>query len=115
MVKSVLAVNTRGLREWFFQRLTAVVMVFYSVGMLFYFFNHPNLEFIDWRALFNHASMKVATLLFIASMLYHTWVGLWTVMTDYIKPFFLSMLAHVFVLLMLVACFFWALEILWSI
>ena len=115
MVRSVLAVNTRGLREWFFQRVTAAVMAIYSVGMILYFFSHPNLDFIDWRALFSHVGMKVATILFVAAMLYHTWVGMWTVMTDYIKPFLLSMIMHVLVLLTLTACFFWALEILWSI
>jgi succinate dehydrogenase / fumarate reductase, membrane anchor subunit len=115
MVKSVLGTNHQGLREWLVQRITAVIMAVYSVGMIAYFLLNPNLDFIDWHTLFVHTGMKVATILFVTSMLYHTWIGMWTVITDYIKPMVLALLAHMVILLTLVACFFWALEILWGI
>ena len=51
--------------------------------------------------------MKVATVLFILSLLFHAWIGIWTIFTDYVKPYVLRAVLNVLVLLMLAACFFW--------
>jgi succinate dehydrogenase / fumarate reductase membrane anchor subunit len=113
MVKSVLGVNHQGLRDWFVQRISAVVMAVYSIGMIAYFLMHSSVDFAGWHSLFAHTWMKVGTLLFVASLLLHAWVGMWTVFTDYAKGFAVTL--NVFVFLALAACFFWALLILWGV
>jgi succinate dehydrogenase / fumarate reductase membrane anchor subunit len=115
MVKSVLGVNHQGLTDWLIQRVSAIVMVFYSVGLLSYFVMNPNVDYTSWRLLFSHAWMKLATLLFILSLLFHAWVGMWTVFTDYIKPFVLRFILQLLVFLSLVSFFFISLFILWSV
>lgn len=115
MVKSVLGVNHQGLRDWLFQRVTAVIMAVYSVGLIAYFLMASNISFDDWHSLFAQAWMKVATLLFVLALLYHAWIGMWTVVTDYIKPVALALLAHTVIFLTLVTSFFWALVILWGV
>ncbi len=115
MVKSVLGVNHRGLRDWLFQRVSAIVMSIYFLGMTTYFLWNTHLDYIDWHNLFTHVWMKVATIIFIFCLLYHTWVGMWTIVTDYIKFTSIALITHTLVFFTLVASFFWALAILWGI
>jgi succinate dehydrogenase / fumarate reductase membrane anchor subunit len=115
MVKSVLGVNHRGLTDWLIQRISAIVMAIYSVGMLVFFIGHTDLTFTDWHDLFAHTWMKAATLLLLASLLFHAWIGMWTIFTDYVKPYVLRLVFHVLVLLALVAFFFEGALILWSV
>lgn len=115
MVKSVLGVNHQGLRDWIIQRVSAIVMAVYAIFLMAYIVFHPDLSFTDWYQLFAASWMKVATLLFILALLYHAWIGIWTVFTDYIKCYVLRALLNVLVLIMLFACFFSGILILWSV
>lgn len=115
MVKSVVGVKHKGLQDWVIQRSSAILMAVYSIGLLAYFISHPNLYFGEWHSLFSHTWMKVATILVIVATLWHAWVGMWTIFTDYIKPFLLRTVINFLVMLMLIACFFWGLLILWSV
>lgn len=115
MVKSVLGVNHEGLRDWIMQRLSAIFMAVYSLGLITYFLFHRQLTYVEWHQLFSYTFIKVATLLFIVCILVHAWVGMWTVFTDYVKPFVLRSILNTLVLLALIAFFFWTLLILWSV
>lgn len=115
MVKSVLGVNHQGLRDWVIQRVSAIFMAVYTLWLIAYFFFHPELSYAEWHALFSNEAMKVATLLFIGCLLAHAWIGMWTIFTDYVKPFVLRCILNMMVILMLIACFIWALLILWGV
>lgn len=115
MVKSVLGVNHQGLRDWVIQRISAIFMAAYSIGLILYILCHPGLSFAEWHNLFAQQWIKVATILFILSLMLHAWVGIWTIFTDYVKPFVIRGILNVLVLLMLFACFFWGVLILWSV
>jgi succinate dehydrogenase / fumarate reductase, membrane anchor subunit len=115
MVKSVLSVNHQGLRDWVIQRVSAILMAVYSIGLIAYIVFNPGLSYADWHTLFSQTWMKVATILFILSVLFHAWVGIWTIFTDYIKSYVMRCILNFLVLLMLAACFFWGILILWSV
>jgi succinate dehydrogenase / fumarate reductase membrane anchor subunit len=115
MVKSVLGVNHQGLRDWLIQRVSAIVMAIFSVGMLIFFATHSDLAFYEWHGLFAQTWMKIATLLFFLSLLYHAWIGMWTIFTDYVKIWWLCVILNIAVILGLVACFLAALLILWGV
>lgn len=114
MVKSVLGVNHQALRDWLIQRVSAVLMTIYFVGLIGFIVLHPNMEYYEWHGLFGHAWMKISTALVFLSLLYHTWVGIWTVLTDYIKIVWLNWVLQIGVILTLIALFFEMLLILWS-
>lgn len=114
MVKSVLAVNHQGLRDWVIQRLSAVLMTVATVGLVVYFLTHPKLSFVEWRMLFSSPLIKVLTILVTLSLVFHAWVGIWTVLTDYVKPALLRFALEVLVFLSLLACFIWSLLIVWG-
>lgn len=115
MVKSVLSVSHQGLRDWTLQRISAIIMAVYSICLVTYIVCTPGLTFAEWHGLFAHTWMKIATILVISGMLFHAWIGMWTVFTDYVKPFVLRSVLSFFVVLILVACFFWGVLILWSV
>jgi len=98
-----------------FQRLSAIVLALYSVGLIGYILLNPELSFGEWHGLFALTSVKVATLLFVLALGFHAWIGLWSVITDYIKIFVLRCLLHTGVILLLTACFLWAIIILWGV
>ncbi|HLF67470.1 MAG TPA: succinate dehydrogenase, hydrophobic membrane anchor protein [Gammaproteobacteria bacterium] len=106
----------QGLRDWVIQRLSAIVMAVYSLGLIFYFLCHPELSFADWHGLFAQTWVKVFTMVFLLSLMMHAWLGIWTIFTDYVKCFVIRSILNALVLLMLAACFFWGLIIIsWSV
>jgi succinate dehydrogenase / fumarate reductase membrane anchor subunit len=115
MVKSVLGVNHQGLRDWLIQRVSAIMMAVYFSGLFYFFATHYDLAYYDWHELFTHLWMKVATLLVVASLLIHAWIGMWTVYTDYVKIFLLNVILSVLTILALISFFLATLLILWSV
>jgi succinate dehydrogenase / fumarate reductase membrane anchor subunit len=115
MVKTVLSVKHQGLRDWIAQRLSALFMTLYVCGLMIYFFLHPHPDFLSWQALFSHAWMKIATVLFATLLMLHSWVGMWTVFTDYVKSSVLCLTLNTLVLFCLAAYFLWVLQILWGV
>jgi succinate dehydrogenase / fumarate reductase membrane anchor subunit len=119
MVKSVLSVNHSGLTQWLIQRVSVVIMSIYTIGLILFLIMHPGttrtVEFTDWHLLFTHGWMKLATLLCVLSLVFHAWVGMWTVFTDYIKLFWLRFILELVVFLALILFFFAALLIVWGV
>ena len=115
MVKSVLGVNHQGLTEWIGQRLSALVMIVYVVGLVAFMVGHAPLDYDQWHDFFANRWIKIATLIFIVSLLYHAWIGMWTILTDYVKSLVFNMVLQAIILLSLVACFFYALLVVWSV
>ncbi len=114
MVSSVLGANHQALRDWVIQRITAVLIALCVLGLGYYFVRHPHFSFVEWRMLFAPTGMKVLTLLIVLALAFHAWVGIWTVVTDYVKSASLRFLIHITVILVLLACFLWSLLIVWS-
>jgi succinate dehydrogenase / fumarate reductase membrane anchor subunit len=115
MVKSVLGVNHQGLRDWAAQRVSAIIMAIYTVGMVLFLVCHrEGLTFAEWHNLFSQEWVKIATLLTLASVLFHAWLGMWTIFTDYVKCYIVRAVLHLFVILLLFASFLWGMLILWS-
>ncbi len=115
MVKSVLGVNHRGLTDWLIQRISAVIMAVYSIGLIGFLMLHSGIGYDDWRGLFAHSWVKIATLLFVLALLFHTWVGMWTIVTDYVKCYVLRLTLEVLLFLALVICFLATCLILWGV
>lgn len=107
------SVNRDGLFDWLVQRCTAIVIGLYTVFLILYFLIHPLVVYADWQTLFLNGWMRIATVIVLVSVLWHAWIGLWTVFTDYIKIKLLRLLLELLVLLLLLAYFVWLLEILW--
>jgi len=102
-----------GLRDWLAQRITAVIMAVYSVIVVFVLLTGKPITYGVWRDLFAQGWMRVATLLFAASLAWHAWVGMRDILMDYIKPDGLRLSLQVGTLLVIAAYLGWAIQILW--
>lgn len=114
MVGSVTSLTRSGLRDWLIQRITAVVLALYALFLLAFILCHQVLTYADWQALFANGFMRVFTFLALLSVVYHTWVGLWTVLTDYIKCSSLRLTLQVIVVIVLLGYLVWGVSSVWG-
>ena len=112
MVRRLVVGAHYGLRDWLAQRITAVIIAVYSVIVAGIVLINAPLTYVVWKDLFAQGWMRVATLLFAASLVWHTWVGVRDILMDYIKPDGLRLTLQVIVLLVLAGYFGWAVQIL---
>ena len=83
MVTQVTNFGRSGLSDWLVQRVTAVIILIYTLVMLWFFATTDALTYDIWRGFHDQVCMRVlngAALLAIAA---HAWIGIWGVSTDY--------------------------------
>ena len=118
MVKNltnVTSLSGNGLRDWLIQRATALVLAAYIIFLLVFILYHHPLEFTTWQNLFSHFSMRLFSTLFLVSLFWHAWVGLWTIVTDYIKLASLRLVTQLFFIITLFLYFIWGLALFWGV
>ncbi len=103
-----------GLRDWLAQRVTAVVMVIYSVLFVVMLLKLPQFDYANWKAMWSGSLMRYATLLFLLSLFFHAWIGMRNIFMDYIKNTGMRLTLYALVILALVAYGAWAVQILWG-
>lgn len=111
---NVTSLTSNGLRDWLIQRVTSLVMLFYIVFLVGFFLAHSSLNYEQWHELFSHRAMRLFSTLFLLSLLMHAWIGMWTIITDYIKPFALRLVVQILIMIGLFLCFIWGLAIFWG-
>ena len=104
-----------GLRDWLAQRITAVVMGFYTLMLLAVLANLPRLDYWHWRALWELPVVRYATVLFLLSLYFHAWIGVRNIFMDYIKDPGLRLTLYVMVIVTLIWYAVWSVQILWSV
>lgn len=104
-----------GLRDWLIQRVTAVVMVLYTLGVVLYLFLQPVVDYNAWTLLFSSHPVKMISLLFLLCVFYHAWIGVRDIVMDYVKPAAIRLLIYVLVILALILYVIWSVQILWGI
>jgi succinate dehydrogenase / fumarate reductase membrane anchor subunit len=112
VVKRLVVGAHYGLRDWLAQRITAVVIAAYAVIVAGIVLKNQPLTYGVWRELFAQGWMRVATLVFAVSVVWHTWVGVRDILMDYVKPDGLRLALQVVVLLVLAGYLGWAVQIL---
>jgi succinate dehydrogenase / fumarate reductase membrane anchor subunit len=90
----------------------------FIVGVVFF---GPTLGYAEWKALFAQTWVRVFSLAAILSIAAHAWIGLWSVVTDYLTERLmgstgtvLRWLAQIFIAIVLFTYVVWGIQILWS-
>jgi len=104
-----------GLRDWLAQRISAVIVLAYVLLLLGSVLTLPELNYGTWAGLFARTWMKVATLLAVLALAYHTWVGVRDIYMDYVKPTGVRLLLQVLTVVALAGYALWAVIILWRV
>lgn len=113
MVTSATSLGRSGLHDWMIQRVSAIVLAAYVIYLVGFIVSTP-IQFASWYQLFSQQWFKIFSLLAIASLSFHAWVGLWIVSTDYLKSLAIRMTFQVIVILLCLAFIIWGAQILWS-
>ena len=101
------------MRDWLAQRITGLVMALYSIILAVVLLSGQPISYAVWSDLFAQGWMRVATLLFAASLAWHAWVGVRDILMDYVKPTGVRLTLQVIVLLVIAAYVAWTIQILW--
>jgi succinate dehydrogenase / fumarate reductase membrane anchor subunit len=103
-----------GWRDWLVQRITAVVMALYTVLILVLLLWFGGLDYAAWKAAFGNDLFRLATFVFMLSLLWHAWVGVRNIAMDYVKPVGVRLTVEVLVIIALVGYAGWTLQVLWG-
>ena len=114
MVKSVSSLTQSGVRDFLLQRVSAAYMAIFLLGFITYLFCHPITDFYSWHLLFESVFVKVAVFFFFLSLMLHAWIGVWMVVTDYLKDYITRLMFLIFVMGLLLVSLVWAVAILWG-
>jgi succinate dehydrogenase / fumarate reductase membrane anchor subunit len=113
MVKREFVGAHYGLRDWLAQRVTAVIMVVYTVVILSAVAGLPAMDYWQWKVLWQTPLVRYATLLFMVSLLVHAWIGVRNIFMDYIKDAALRLTLYVLAIGALLCYGAWSVQILW--
>ncbi len=103
-----------GLTDWLIQRLSAVVMVLYTALVLGIALWSGGIDYALWQQLFDHNGFKLASFLFMVSLLYHAWIGMRDIYMDYLKAVALRLAFEAITVVVLVGYLGWTIQILWG-
>ena len=102
-----------GMRDWLSQRVTAVLMVVFTLLLLVQLLMPGPLGYDRWAGIFSAQWMKVITFVVIVSLAWHAWVGMRDIWMDYVKSVAVRLTLQVLTLVWLVGCAGWAVQVLW--
>ncbi len=103
-----------GMRDWLSQRVTAVLMVLFTLLVLAQLiFSKGPISYELWSGIFAAQWMKSLTFAVILSLFYHVWVGMRNIFQDYVKPYGVRFVLDVFCIVYMLSCSGWAIQALW--
>ena len=105
-----------GIRDWLAQRVTGVLMALFTVIVLAQLvFTRGPIGYDKWAGIFASQPMKMLTFATIVGLVYHVWVGMREVLMDYVKPVGVRLVLQILVIVWLVGCAGWAIQVLWRV
>ncbi|GAB2189527.1 succinate dehydrogenase, hydrophobic membrane anchor protein [Sessilibacter sp. MAH2] len=121
MVTAVTSFGRSGLYDWLIQRISAVVLALYTLFIVAYLIANPGLTYEQWAGLYDQLWMRIFSLVTLLSIIAHAWIGLWSVLTDYLtyraigsKAVVARIVAQVFLGAVAIVYTVWGVEILWG-
>ncbi len=121
MVTSITSFGRSGLSDFVLQRVSAVVMTLYTLWVVAFFLEHPQMDHATLKAFFASPFMLLFSTLMVLSTAAHAWIGMWTIGTDYIRDHYFGRHATAFrmvyqsgCLMILFVYVVWALRVFWS-
>ena len=85
MVLNQASLKRDGVQDFVSLRATALIISSYALFIIGYLLCTPALTYEAWSGLFGNFAMKVYTLIALACIMVHARIGLWQVLTDYVK------------------------------
>lgn len=103
-----------GFRAWLWQRATSVYMTLFLLVMAITLVVQTPSTYPAWRGIVGDGRVAIATALFFAALLLHSWIGVRDVIIDYVRPFLLRITLLAVVGCGLFATLLWVLRVLFK-
>ena len=114
--RRVIGASHYGVGDWLVQRATAIVMAVFTLALILaVIFTSGPLTYASWSGIFAATWMKFLTFATVISICWHAWIGVRNVFMDYIKPVGIRLALQVLVIVWLVGCAGWAIQVLWRV
>ncbi|WP_260259588.1 succinate dehydrogenase, hydrophobic membrane anchor protein [Vibrio intestinalis] len=113
MVKNISSFGRNGVHDFLLIRASAIIMTLYTIYLVS-FCAFTDISYASWTQFFDGTFTKAFTMLTLTCVLIHAWIGLWQVLTDYIKHSMLRGALQVGIVALLLGYFFSGLFILWG-
>jgi succinate dehydrogenase / fumarate reductase, membrane anchor subunit len=129
MVKAVTSLSRSGVSDWLIQRVSAVILLAYIISLVSFFACNPDMDYWQLKAFFARTSVQAFSTLALLSAVAHAWIGLWSVLTDYVTARFfklelgielgdkatvLRLVLTIAMILLMVVYTLWGLKIIWG-
>lgn len=122
MVRMATSLGNNGISDWLIQRISGVIITVYFLFLVGWLAGHKGVDFATWQALHQLTCMKIFNTLTLLSIVAHSWIGIWAVLTDYItvrllgpKATVLRLVLEVGAIGLLVVYALWGLAIIWGV
>ena len=114
MVKREVVGAHYGLFDWLVQRITAVVMIAYTLLLALVLVRVPQIDYWYWKSIWGVPMMRYCAALFLLALYLHVWIGVRDIFMDYIKDAGLRLTLYVFTIGALTWYAIWSVHILWG-
>ncbi len=104
-----------GLADYLVQRFSAVILLAYVLFLVWFFAvcgGQPTYD--EWFGLFRNTPVRIFTLIAMVALTGHIWVGVWTILTDYVRATGLRLLLLALLALGVFAQLAWVVTVLWQ-
>lgn len=115
MVKVASTFGRSGTHDYVLLRATAVILATYAIFLVAFMVSVDTITYAVWTNLFANIGMKIYTMLALTAVLIHGWIGIWQVITDYVKNTGLRALIQFIVSVALIVYWLAGLLIVWPV
>jgi len=115
MVSNASALGRNGVHDFILVRATAIVLTLYIIYMVGFFAINSDVNFEVWTGFFSSTFTKVFTLLALFSILIHAWIGMWQVLTDYVKSLALRLTLQLVIVIALAVYVIYGFVVVWGV
>ncbi|MEX6226049.1 succinate dehydrogenase membrane anchor subunit [Providencia hangzhouensis] len=113
MVSNASALGRTGIQDWLLIRASAIIIVLYVIYIVG-FVAINDITYEVWHGFFASSVTKVFTILTLFSILVHAWIGMWQVLTDYVKPLAIRLVLQLAIVVGLLAYLIYGTIVVWG-
>ncbi|MDW8846148.1 succinate dehydrogenase membrane anchor subunit [Erwinia sp. MMLR14_017] len=114
MVSNASALGRNGVHDWLLLRASAIIMTLYVLYILGFVVMSDTLTYEIWHGFFASSVTKVFTLLTLLCILVHGWVGMWQVLTDYMKSVAMRLVLQLLVIVVVLVYAIYGTVVVWG-
>lgn len=105
----------KGIRSWLSMRISSLIITIYVFYILSFIFFSYGFNYYNWCNFFKDYSNKFFTVLALFSIIIHSWIGMWQIITDYLKNIFFSLFIRLIVAITLIFYFIYGITLIFRI